>query len=120
MFYDSRAFRTMEAGVSAAWLQQKVHTHNLSNYDTPNYKAKSLVFSESLSRARDAEGKRRPALSIRLIDNETTTVRPDGNNVDSDVESLSLYKAYVHYSMLLDKIKSEVNNHNYVLSNAPK
>ena len=110
----------MEAGVSATWLQQKVHTHNLANYDTPGYKAKSLVFSDSLSRARDAEGKRRAFYNVRLIDNETTTVRPDGNNVDSDVESLTLYKSYVHYSMLLDKIKSEINNNNYVIMNAPK
>ena len=120
MFFQDRSFRTMEAGASAAWLQQKVHTHNLANLDTPGYKAKSLVFSETLSRARDAKGRRLPALNVRLIDNEDTTIRPDGNNVDSDVESLSLYKSYVHYSMLLDKLKSEINNHNYVVNNAPK
>ena len=114
----------MEAGVNATWMQQQIHTHNISNYDTPNYKAKALVFSEMLTRTRGASGKKLMigdgALAVRVIDNEDTTVRPDGNNVDMDVESLSLYKAYVHYSMLLEKIKSEIDNHNYVINNAPR
>ena len=120
MFFQDRYFRTMEAGANAAWLQQQVHTHNLANYDTPTYKAKSLVFAETLTRARDANGKRISSMGVRLIDNEEYTIRPDGNNVDLELESVSLYKAYVHYSMLLDKIKSEINNHNYVINNAPK
>ena len=120
MFFQDRYFKTMEAGAGAAWLQQKVHTHNLANFDTPNYKAKSLVFSETLTRARDANGRRIATMGTRLIDNDTTTIRPDGNNIDIEEEGVSLYKAYVHYSMLLDKIKSEINNHNYVVANAPK
>jgi flagellar basal-body rod protein FlgB len=120
MFFQGKPFKAMEAGVAATWLQQKVHTHNLANYDTPEYKAKGLVFSETLSRARGADGKRRAGISVQLVEDDTLTIRPDGNNVNSDTESLSLYKAYIHYSMLLDKIKSEVNNHNYVLNNAPK
>ena len=120
MFFQEKSFKTMEAGVSATWLQQQVHTHNLANYDTPNYKAKSVVFSEILTRARGAGGRNGSALSVRILDNQDYTIRPDGNNVDSDAESLSLYKAYVHYSMLLEKIRSEVNNYNYVVANAPK
>jgi flagellar basal-body rod protein FlgB len=120
MFFQDRAFKTMEAGVQATWLQQKVHNHNLANFDTPNYKAKSVVFSEALTRARGADGKRLRTMGVQLIEDESTTVRPDGNNVDTDVESLSLYKAYVHYAMLLDKIKSDINNHNYVMNNGPR
>ena len=120
MFFQDRYFKTMEAGVNATWLQQQIHTQNLANYDTPNYKAKSVVFSEVLTRARGADPNRGSALSVRILDSQGFTVRPDGNNVDSDEESLSLYKAYVHYSMLLEKIRSEVNNYNYVVNNAPK
>ena len=124
MFFQDKSFRVMEAGMNAAWLQQQVHTHNISNYDTPTYKAKSLVFSEVItqSRTRGAEGKRltSSALKVTLVEDDTTTIRPDGNNVDMDIESLSLYKSYVHYSMLLDKLKSEINNHNYVINNGPR
>ena len=110
----------MEAGINATWLQQQVHTQNISNYETPGYKSKSLIFSDVLSRTRGADGKRIASLSVDLVENTDLTIRPDGNNVDMDAESLTLYKAYVHYAMLLDKIKSEINNTNYVVNNAPK
>ncbi|MEL7623599.1 MAG: flagellar basal body rod protein FlgB [Clostridiales bacterium] len=120
MFFQNKSFKTMETGVSAAWLQQKIHTQNLANYDTPGYKAKSLVFNEVFTRAIDGGSKDGSALKIKVIENNDTSIRPDGNNVDMDSESISLYKAYVHYSMLLDKVKSEINNYNYVVNNAPK
>jgi len=121
MFFQDRAFKTMEMGVNATWTQQQIHSQNISNYETPGYKAKSVVFSNTLARTMGAKGKRYNNNSLaRVIDNEDTTVRPDGNNVDMDAESLSMYKAYVHYSLLLDKIKSEINNHSYVINNGPK
>ena len=106
--------------MASAWTQQQVHTQNIANYETPGYKAKSLVFADTLRRSRGADGKRLAPTGARVIETDDTTIRPDGNNVDMDAESLSLYKAYVHYSMLLSKIKSEIDNHNYVLNNAPK
>ncbi|MCL2121460.1 MAG: flagellar basal body rod protein FlgB [Clostridiales bacterium] len=120
MFFQDKSFKTMETGVTAAWIQQQVHTQNIANYETPGYKAKSLVFSDALIRTRGAEGKRLAPSTYRLADSEDTTIRPDGNNVDMDVESLSLYKAYVQYSMLLEKIRKEINNHMYVVNNAPR
>jgi len=113
----------MEAGVKYTWLQQQLHTHNIANFDTPTYKAKSLSFGQTLQRVKEGEGRRpqyRPVLGLRVTEHNDTEVRPDGNNVDMDAESLSLYKAYAHYSMLLDKISSEIRNYNYVVGNAPR
>jgi len=121
MFFQDRAFKIMEAGVKATWTQQQIHAQNIANYETPGYKAKSVQFSNALARSRGARGKRLdPGDLTRIIDNEDTSVRPDGNNVDMDAESLSLYKAYAHYSLLLDKIKSEINNQSYVINNGPR
>ena len=120
MFFQDKSFQAMEAGMQSAWLQQQIHSQNIANYDTPGYKAKSLVFGDYLMRSQGAQGKRLAPLGTRIVETDDTTIRPDGNNVDMDTESLSMYKAYVHYSMLLDKIRSEIDNHNYVLSNAPR
>jgi len=121
MFFQGRSFKTMEAGVNATWTQQQVHSQNIANYETPGYKARGVAFSNVLARTRGAQGKRLGGNTLaRVIENDDTTIRPDGNNVDMDAESLSLYKAYVHYSLLLDKIKSEINNHSYVINNAPR
>ena len=120
MYFQDKSFKSMEAGMQAAWMQQQIHTQNVANYETPNYKAKSLVFGDYLRRSQGAQGKRLAPLDVRVIESDDTTIRPDGNNVDMDAESLSLYKAYVHYSMLLSKLRSDIDNHTYVLNNAPK
>lgn len=109
--------------MNATWLQQQVHTQNLANLETPGYKAKSVVFERELRRSTDRYGgtaATRPALRVRVTEESDSEIRPDGNNVDADAESVELYKAYAHYSMLLDKIKKEVDINNYVLANAPR
>lgn len=119
MFFDSQKFHTLEAGLGAAWLSQQLHSQNLSNLETPNYKAKQLTFSEVLQdqKADFSAGGKGYRYQIETADSD---VRTDGNNVDSDVENIELYKAYVQYSMLLDKAKNQFDNYNYVLNNGPK
>lgn len=119
MFFDSSSFKLMESGVSAAWLGQQLHQQNLSNWSTPGYKAKNLTFGKVLEQAQsdtDAGGLYRATITAR----DDTTVRPDGNNVDVDVEGIELYKAAVQYSVLLDKITGQFDNYKYVLNNAMK
>lgn len=115
MFFDSGTFRALEGGVSAAWLQQQIHLQNLANIETPGYQAKGLVFEQVLQ---DAQGG--GTYQARVVSGDGTAVRPDGNNVDSDKESLELYKAYAQYSMLLDKVKGQFNSYNAVLSSGLK
>ena len=114
MFFDSGEFRALEGGVSAVWLQQQLHLQNLANIETPGYKAKGLVFERVLQ---DAE---KTVVASRVVTEEGTQVRPDGNNVDSDKESVELYKAYAQYSMLLDKVRGQFTNYNYVLGSGMK
>ncbi len=119
MFFDSQAFHTLEAGVGAAWLSQQLHSQNLANLETPNYKAKSLTFSKVLQDEQadfqvDDQGYR-----YTITTDENSDVRADGNNVDSDTESIELYKAYAQYSALLDKVKNQFDNYSYVMSNSP-
>lgn len=114
MFYSSNQFKVLEAGIQLAQMQQQIHTHNIANLETPGYKAKALTFQSALSRA---EGEQQ-ITSIRgsVTENKSTSLRPDGNNVDYESESVGLYKAYVQYSMLLDKVKGQFEQYNYVLN----
>lgn len=123
MFFDSKEFKAMEAGVKATWLQQQLHLQNIANLETPGYKAKSLVFGDVLQEAQSRRGRKeegRTVVHARIQTQENVTVRPDGNNVDFDSESVSLYKAYVQYSMLLDKITGQFTNYSYVLNSNMK
>ena len=116
MFFQRDSFRVMESGLNAAWLQQQIHNQNLSNVETPGYKAKNATFEDVFAAARD--GGRRYQATVFTRDD--LTMRPDGNNVDAEVESMELYKAYVQYSMLLDKVSSQFSNYSYILNNAFK
>lgn len=117
MFFNSSSFKTLEAGLQLSWLQQQINTQNLANIETPGYKSKSLSFDAVLKEASE-EGQPDEITKINAAINtsDALSVRPDGNNVDADAESLALYKAYVQYSLLLDKVKGEFDNYNTVLN----
>ncbi len=116
MFYNSNSFKTLEAGVQLAWLQQQVTTQNLANVETPGYKSQYLSFDAVM---KELEDETRPPevteINGAISTSDAVSKRPDGNNVDSEAESLALYKAYAQYSMLLDKVKKEFDNYNTVL-----
>lgn len=101
----------MESALNVTWMQQQLHLQNLANVSTGGYKAKSMVFEHVLDSAKDST-----TYQAKIVERNDTSLRPDGNNVDTDVESMELYKAYAQYSMLLDKIKGEFTNYETVLN----
>ncbi len=113
MFFDSKDFRYLETGVKLTVQQQDLHMQNLANVDTPGYKAKSLSFGEIFESARS--GHMPDTISAHVV-SEDSNLRPDENNVDFEMESVELYKAYAQYSLLLDKVKGEFNKFSSVLN----
>lgn len=121
MIFNNLPFKAMEKSVDALWLQQQVISQNISNYDTPGYKARSVRFDDVLQgveQGRNAEN----GQGFRTVveQDQTATVRLDGNSVDMDAESLKLYKTYVQSSYLYQRITGQFTSMSYVLNNAPK
>ena len=114
MFFNSSIFKTLEAGVRLAKLQQDLHLQNIANIETPGYKAKALVFKEVLKDA--SNPKKVKSIRAAIVEDESSSAQPDGNNVDYETESIGLYKSYVQYSMLIDKITGEFDKYSYVLN----
>ncbi len=117
MFYDSSNFKVLKSGVSLALMQQKLSTQNIANIETPGYKAKSLSFEGVLSAAQNGSGK--PEISgikASISTSDADSTQPDGNNVDLEKESITLYKAYAQYSVLLNQISTEFDKYGYVLN----
>lgn len=119
MFFNSKTFKTVEAGVQLSWLQQQLHLQNISKIETPGYKTKSLVFDDALNKAM-ATGKGPDVVSAKVITEEATSLLQDGNNVDVEKENIEMYKAYSQYSLLLDKVKGQFDNYNLVLNSNMK
>ncbi len=116
MFFNSSEFKLLEAGTDYSWAKQQLHSQNMSNIETPGYKTKNLVvFDELLENAIAGDGEMPDTLSAHVVTDESS-VRPDGNNVDLEKENIELYKSYVQYSMLLDKIQGKFDNYNTVLN----
>ena len=112
MFYDSLAFQAMRSSLNGLAIEQNIILHNLANYETPGYKAKSVKSRK--------DGSGRYDFKATVFEQEDTTMRPDGNNVDSDVESLKLYENYVQTLYLYQKISGQFTNMNYILEQSAK
>lgn len=117
MFYDSNSFKVLEAGVQMAWLQQQINSQNIANADTPGYKSKGLSFASVLQDVQDGGNRKEEVSSINgtINTSDAVSTRPDGNNVDGETESVSLYKAYAQYTALLSQITTEFDKYNSVL-----
>ena len=115
MFFDSKQFAVMRSGLNGLALQQETILHNLANLDTPGYKAKSVSFSNLLS-----ESKNKYDLKAHIYTDDATSIRPDGNNVDADTESLKLYQNYVQQLYLYQKISGHFSNLRYVMNQSAK
>lgn len=117
MIYDSNAFKVLEAGVQLSWLQQKLSTQNIANIETSGYKSKRLSFDSVLSAVQSgSDSPEISQISASVVSNDAASTQANGNNVDLEAESISLYTAYSQYSMLLGKITSEFDKYDYVLN----
>jgi flagellar basal-body rod protein FlgB len=117
MIYDSGQFKLLEAGIKLAWMQQQISTQNIANSETPGYKSKSLSFENVLKDAENGSGSQDVSrIDVQINESDATSTRADGNNVDAEKESVSLYKAYAQYSILLEKVHSEFNKYDSVLN----
>lgn len=119
MRFDSISAQTMEKSLDALWLKTKVITNNISNYETPGYKAKDVTFEQVMSEE-SAGGKRKLLMRTRVTENPNTTVRPDGNNVNMDREQLELWRTQAQYANLVQKINGSYTNLRYVIKSALK
>lgn len=120
MFFNSKTFKTLEAGVQLTWMQQQMHMQNMSNVETPGYKSKKLSFDSVLKEAQSGKSEAPDIISAKVVTDENLSILQDGNNVDVDKEGMELYKSYAQYSMLLDKVKGQFNSYNAVLNSNMK
>lgn len=118
MFFHSQEFKALEAGTQLTWMQQQLHVQNISNSSTPGYKTKSLAFDTVLNAEKVKNGSSK--IHAKVVENKDTSVLQDGNNVDFEKENIELYKSYVQYSALLNKIKGQFDNYNVVLNSNMK
>ncbi|HET7579057.1 MAG TPA: flagellar basal body rod protein FlgB [Bacillales bacterium] len=93
-------------------LKERTISQNIANVDTPNYKAKHVVFKDELGRqleARRTNPRHIPFSTSQgngtYIKKETgTTINNNGNNVDMDREMAELAKTQIRYQALVEQL----------------
>lgn len=95
--------RILERGLEAASLRHRVLTHNIANINTPGFKRSRVEFEEQLIQAIQ-EGKAPDSVAPQVVTETNTLARPDGNNVDVELEMAQLAENQIWYSALTRQI----------------
>ena len=113
----------MQKGLSASWMRNSVIRNNIANAETPGFKSSDVEFESLFASALDTssfKGKRTNERHIEIgsgelssisgivIENRSTSMRMDENNVDIEAENVKLAQNSIQYNTLLSKLNSEL------------
>lgn len=102
----------LPALMDVAELRHRVISQNLANVNTPGYKRLDVDFEQQLAIAlQDASGTQGPrTLSPRIIEDNSPSLRADGNNVDVDREIGQLNKNTLLFQMYSQLLRSQFDS----------
>jgi flagellar basal-body rod protein FlgB len=107
----------LEKGISYSAIKQKTVSQNISNVDTPNYKAIDVSFKDELTNA--VSSMKANKTSIKHMDFSTSGMNPyemnerkgaynhNGNNVDIDQEMAMLAQNQIYNQALVDRLNGK-------------
>lgn len=105
--------------LNASWLKNQAIANNIANADTPDYKRETVEFEDLLKSAmgntaapiaRTHEKHIPVANSIepRIVKEDGTSFRKDGNNVNIDTEMAELADNQIRYEALTNQLNSQL------------
>ena len=113
--------------MTAATMRQEVISHNIANVNTPNYRKTNLEFEDMLAReiygdepdgtlpmvrTHDKHLPFKPSAfhaEPTMVEDHTTIMRVDDNNVDIDIEMATLAKNQLYYNALATEFGNYVS-----------
>ena len=124
-------------GMTAATMRQEVISHNIANVNTPNYRRSVIEFEDILAKEIYGEDTGDKLQMVRtndahlpaehlpihaeptMVQDNTTIMREDNNNVDIDIEMATLLKNQLYYNTLASQVRAYVNRvRNVITSNS--
>ncbi|HET7656797.1 MAG TPA: flagellar basal body rod protein FlgB [Bacillales bacterium] len=122
-WFSNQIISGLETALNRTSLREKTISQNIANVDTPNYKAKRVVFKDEFDRelqARRTNPRHVPfstatARGARVLTESGTTINNNGNNVDMDKEMASLAKNQIKYQAYVTRLNSEFRQLKLVL-----
>lgn len=116
----------MKSGLNASNVRAKTIANNMANVNTKDYKRFNVVFEENLknenSSGIELKTTRPEHISssnskdnISIEQDNSTSMRNDGNNVDLDIEKVNQAANTLKYNALITNINNKFNNLKIVL-----
>ena len=121
---------SLQKGLDAGALRQRVIANNIANVNTPNFKKSAVAFESLLNKALGQESIAMITTNPRhfgvtpLLEelqpevnlNETTSMRTDGNNVDIDEEMTNLAANGIQYQVIGRELSEQYSLLRYVIT----
>lgn len=108
MIFSDPTQLIMQKSLDALWQRTRTISDNLANSTTPGYKRKMVAFEDILAQTvksgtnegQKAMANRVARLTPKVIEDNSTTMNVDGNNVDLDQEYNSLNQTIYQYQYM--------------------
>lgn len=125
--FNSPNFNYLPRAMTAASMRQEVIANNIANVNTPNFKKSNVEFEELLAREIYGEEPSRKLNLARthdkhlpykplsfhaqptIVQDNSTTMRVDDNNVDIDIEMATLAKNQIYYNTIVTEFGGYVS-----------
>ncbi len=129
--FTDKNLEVLKKALDASSLRQQTITNNVANINTKDYKAKRVLFEDELKKAIGTEDMNGLATtndkhiggseSIRrvnptIVEDDSTSVKSDGNNVDIDIEMVNLAKNQLIYNTLVQQTSKKYSNLRYIIN----
>ena len=112
-------FGALERSLDYSTAKNRVIGDNIANSDTPNYKAKDVVFKNVFESAmktqqtnfrtheKHIQFQDHPNTDYSIVTNKNTKYNNNKNNVDIDKEMTSLAENQIYYQSLVDRLNGK-------------
>jgi len=121
---DKKVYELLKQGLNASSLRSKVSANNIANINTKGYKRSYVTFEDSLKNSMgnaellttderhiNIEGNG----NIKVLKDNATSMREDGNNVDIDNEMVNQAANNLMYNALITQVNNRLSITKYVI-----
>lgn len=104
--------------MDVATLRHQTIINNIANVNTKDYKASYVSFEEEFKKAieNSTDEQAIDEVQPKVIKDNTTSMRQDGNNVDIDSEMANLAANQLLYDSLVQRVSGKISTLRYVIS----
>ena len=132
MKVSDKTLQALESALKFREMRQKIISSNISNAETPGYKAKRLDFEAALARALDVDGQmgmnvsdeqhfdvgsgRFDNLQPEIYEDPNGIVSDDGNTVDREAEMARMVDNKIYHEALVQLINKKLALKKYLIN----